>query len=160
MRKQLPLLIGIALAAAVAWAKDEPPTPLTKQEVIDNFRRDLQATEADAMAKGLTLDADQAAKFWPIFEEFQKEQSGIADAQLAATRKYVETYEHASDTDALEYIHTILTRDQQMTELRQKYLVKFQAVLPGRIAARAIQIDRRIGHITQVEVSSRMPLVH
>ena len=49
MRKSLSLLIGIAVgAAAVAWAKEEEPAKLTKQEVIESFRRDLQATEADA----------------------------------------------------------------------------------------------------------------
>jgi hypothetical protein len=161
MRAQLSVGLAIGLGvAAVAWSKDEKTVGLTKEQVIENFRRDLQATEADAMAKGLTLDADQAAKFWPLFEEFQKEQSVIADAQLASSRKYVETYATASDADALEYIHTILEGDDDMTKLRKKYLVKFQAVLPGRIAARAIQIDRRIEQITQVEVSSKLPLVH
>ncbi|HEU4687386.1 MAG TPA: hypothetical protein VFS23_03440, partial [Vicinamibacterales bacterium] len=53
------------VCTAPAWAADTPDTqnaaaPNTDQ-VIEQFRNDLQATAADLMAKGLTLTADQAA---------------------------------------------------------------------------------------------------
>jgi hypothetical protein len=34
---------------------------------------------ADTLAKNLTLTAEQAAKFWPVFEQYQKEQNVIMD---------------------------------------------------------------------------------
>jgi hypothetical protein len=44
--------------------------------------------------------------------------------------------------------------------LRQKYLAEFQKVVPGKVAARAIQIDRRLSNLAQLEISSQIPLVH
>ena len=41
-----------------------------------------------------------------------------------------------------------------------KYLAKFQEVVPPRIAARAIQLDRRLGLVGQVKISSQIPLIH
>jgi hypothetical protein len=40
-----------------------------------------------------------------------------------------------------------------------KYLAKFQEVVPSRIAARAIQLDRRLGLVGQVKISSQIPLI-
>ena len=111
------------------------------------------------MAKGLTLTADQAAKFWPLFETFQKEQSAIVDGQIKATQKYGDNYAALSDADALAYINALLERDAKMHDLRVKWLAKFQTVVPTKIAARAIQLDRRLGQVTQVKLSSQIPLI-
>ena len=81
------------------------------------------------MAKGLTLSADQAAKFWPMFQAFQQEQKAIIDEQLRAVVKYREGYKSLSDTDALAYANSLLERDQKIHDLRVKYLAKFQQVL-------------------------------
>jgi len=151
-----------------AWAADAPASNTvtapaaapTQEQVMTQFRDDLQATAADVMAKGLTLTADQAAKFWPMFQTFQKEQKTIIDDQLAALGKYRDTYKTMSSADALAYVNSLLTRDQKIHDLRVKYLTKFQEVVPPNIAARAIQIDRRLGLVAQVKVSSQVPLVH
>jgi Spy/CpxP family protein refolding chaperone len=126
---------------------------------MQQFRNDLQAKAADVMAKGLTLSAEQAAKFWPMFEAFQKEQKTIIDEQLRSLVKYQETYKQMTDADALAYANSLLERDQKIHDLRAKYLAKFQQVVPARIAARAIQLDRRLGLVGQVKVSSQVPLI-
>jgi hypothetical protein len=46
-----------------------------------------------------------------------------------------------------------------MHELRAKWLEKFQKVVPPKVAARAIQLDRRLGQATQVQISARVPLI-
>lgn len=56
------------------------------------------------MAKNLTLSADEAAKFWPLYQQIQKDQTAIVDAQLAATQKYAVNFRTLRDTDALAYI--------------------------------------------------------
>jgi hypothetical protein len=53
-----------------------------------------------------------------------------------------------------------LDRDAKMTALRQHWLGEFQKVVPANVAARAMQIDRRLAMLAQVEISSQIPLVH
>jgi Spy/CpxP family protein refolding chaperone len=165
-KRNLVLLLGI-FCVAPAWSADAPaaapagtaaPQPTTEQ-VMDQFRTDMQAAAADVMAKGLTLTAEQAAKFWPMFEAFQKEQKAIIDEQLSSLVKYGNTYTKMTDAEALAYANSLLRRDQKIHDLRVKYLAKFQEVVPARTAARAIQLDRRLGNVAQVKISSQVPLI-
>ena len=134
------------------------PTP-AQQEAITQFRTDLMASRADVMAKGLTLSAEQAAKFWPLFETFQKEQAAIVDEQTKALKQYADHYKDLSDADATGYINSLLDRDQKIHDLRVKWLTKFQGAIGAKSAASAIQLDRRLGNITQVQLSSMIPLI-
>ncbi len=154
-------LFAVALAMApLAWSADPAPAaPPTDEQTVEAFRADLMAKRADIMAKGLTLTADQAAKFWPLFEKFQEEQDVVVNEQLQATEQFARNYQQLSDKDALTYVNSLLARDKKMLDLRIKWLAKFQAVLPTKIAARAIQLDRRLGQVAQVQVSQRIPLV-
>ena len=168
MKKTLLAAMALTLSA-VAWSAD-PPTaqpathtseaPVNTDQVIADFRSDLMSKRADVMAKGLTLTAEQAAKFWPQFETFQKEQDLIVNEQINATKAYAESYQSLSDEDALAYINALLQRDQKMLDLRKKWLGKFSKVVPIKTAARAIQLDRRLSNVTQIQLSQQIPLVH
>ena len=164
-QKSIVALLALVCVATPAWAATTPADTTTAaaapttEQVMKQFRTDLQATAADVMAKGLTLTAEQAAKFWPMFESFQKEQKSIIDDQLESLVKYSETYSKMSDADALAYANSLLARDQKIHDLRVQYLAKFQQVVPARIAARAIQLERRLGLVGQVKVSSQVPLI-
>src|SRR5262245_14016601 len=162
MTSQIITLIALALAAP-AWAADTPKaTPVSAPDTsraLEQFRNDLQAKRADLMAKGLTLTAEQASKFWPLFETFQKEQSAIMDTQFQAAQKFTDDYANLTDAGALTYVNALLERDAKMHDLRVKWLDKFQTVVPPKIAARAVQIDRRLGLTTQIAISSQVPLI-
>ena len=154
----------VALATTLpAWSADPPAAgaapQATPEQVVTEFRNDLQAKSADVMAKALSLTAEQASKFWPLYETYQKEQNAIVDAQLKATQEYGAKYARLTDAEALQYVNALLTRDQKIHDLRVKWLAKFQTVVPPATAARAIQVERRLGLVTQIGLSSQIPLV-
>jgi hypothetical protein len=157
-------LFAVALALApLAWSADPAPAtqppPITDEQIVAQFRSDLMAKRADIMAKGLTLTADEAAKFWPLFGTFQKEQDLIVNEQIKATEQYAKRYQELSDKDALSYVGALLSCDEKMHDLRIKWLAKFQTVMPSGMAARAIQLDRRLSQVAQVQISQKVPLV-
>ena len=159
MKTKLVCAVALLLTAS-AWAADAPKTPAQAQEdTVTQFRNDLMAKRADIMAKGLTLTADQASKFWPLFEQFEKEQDAVVKGQIEAIESFASRYQDLSDKDALTYVNALLDRDQKMHDLRVKWLAKFQTVVPVKMAARAIQLDRRLGQVGQVQISQRIPLV-
>jgi Spy/CpxP family protein refolding chaperone len=163
------LLAAMALMLTLpAWSADPKPTaqpvnhtaaPVITDEVVAQFRTDLMSKRADIMAKGLTLTAEQAARFWPLFEDFQKDQDTVVNDQIQATQQYADHYQALSDADALTYVKALLDRDQKMLSLRVKWLEKFQKVVPSKIAARAIQLDRRLSNVAQIQLSQQIPLV-
>jgi len=167
MRKIVILLISVYLLGASSWSAAQQAVPTTgnsaapsEDDVLKAVRADLQSGRADIMAKNLTLTAEQAAKFWPMFEAYQKEQNVIMDDQMRGLQQYVDSYERLSDADALALINAHFDRDARMNALRQKWLGEFQKVLPTKLAVRAMQIDRRLSLVHQIEFASQIPLVH
>jgi len=154
-------LIAVIAAFGSASAADAPATTAAadNEKVMAQFRDDLQAASADIVAKGITLSADQAAKFWPLFQQYQDEQKATIDAQLKATQKYADSLDKLTDADALAYVGALLDRDKQIHDLRVKWLKKFQTVVSSGTAARVIQIDRRLGIVAQLKLAQKIPLV-
>src|SRR5262245_47952372 len=73
------------------------PSAASVDSALKSMRADMQSARADIMAKNLELTADQAAKFWPVFNAYQKEQNVIMDEQLKSIQHYVDTYETLDD---------------------------------------------------------------
>jgi Spy/CpxP family protein refolding chaperone len=155
----------LVVASAQGQAPGQPTSTTTASqptvdETLKSLRMDLQGSRADIMAKNLTLTADQAAKFWPVFNAYQKEQNVIIDEQLKGIQKYVDNAENLDDAGALALMRAHLQRDAKMNALRQKWLGEFQKVLPTKLAVRAMQIDRRLSLAAQMETAALIPLVH
>jgi Spy/CpxP family protein refolding chaperone len=132
----------------------------SEKDILKGLRTDVQSSRADIVAKNMTLTAEQAAKFWPAFDAYQKEQNAIMDEHLKAVKKYVDSFETLDDAAALGLINAHFARDAKMDALRKKWLAQFQKVVPTRLAVRAIQIDRRLALATQMELAGSIPLVH
>lgn len=165
------VVVLVVTMSALVWARAQQQTPapasqsaLPSQasidEVLKGMRADMQSTRADIMAKNLTLTAAQAAKFWPLFETYQKEQNVIMDEQLKGVQKYVESYATLDDAAAQALMTAHFDRDTRMTTLRQRFMKEFETVLPAKLAARVMQIDRRLSLVTQLEIASKIPLIH
>ena len=147
--------LGVAVTAQVRPAS---ATTMSVEEVLKAVRSDLQTGRSDIIAKNVTLTSEQAAKFWPVYEKYQKEQSAVMDDQLKGIQQYVDGYETMADAAALGLIKAHLERDAKMTALRQTWLPEFQKVLPTKLAVRVMQIDRRVSLAHQVEFAARIPL--
>jgi len=159
-------VVGVFAFVGTAGAQAPQPVAASSvpkvnvEEVLKSMRADMQSARADVMAKNLTLTADQASKFWPVFNQYQKEQNVIMDEQLKGIQKYADSYQTLDNAGAMALINAHLDRDAKMTALRLHWLGEFQKVVPANIAARAMQIDRRLSMLAQLEISSQIPLVH
>jgi hypothetical protein len=163
MRRLLPILVALVATSVPALSQNAPakpgPSAADTAKALEELRADLQAKRADVLAKNISLSADQAAKFWPLYEKYQAEQNGIVDAQLKGVQEYAANYDKLDDAKALAFIDVQLKRDEAMVALRRKWLPEFQKVVPTTTAVRVIQIDRRLSQAMQVVLSSQLPLI-
>ena len=150
-------LSGVAWPAAQQPRSERPLSPAI-EELLVAVRGDLQSERAEIMAKNLTLNSEQAAKFWPVYNSYQQEQNAIMDDQLKGIQRFIETFDKADDASALAFINAHLDRDARMVALRQKWLGEFQKVVGTKVAVRAIQIDRRLSLAHQLYFTTRIPL--
>jgi len=158
------IVVAILISMSVGWAaarQSQPAAPAapTVEEALAALRADLQGKRADIIAKNVTLTAEQAAKFWPVYQNYQKEQGVIMDEQLRGIQSYVDNYQTLDDSTALGLITAHLDRDVKMAALRQTWFAEFLKVLPARVAGRVMQIDRRLSLAHQVQFTSKIPLI-
>jgi len=168
VRNTLVLTAAVCLfsVSAIAWtaAQQTKPAPSVAntpiEEVLTAVRSDLQADRADIIAKNMTLTSEVAAKFWPMYQTYQTEQNAIMDEQLKGIQRYIESFDTLDDAGAKGLITAHFTRDERMNALRQKWFGEFQKVLGTKQAVRAMQIDRRLSLVHQIQFAARIPLAH
>jgi hypothetical protein len=160
MRRSLAIVLMLCVSglALSAQTKQEKTAPASAEEALKALRAETQAQKAAILGKNMSLSAEQAAKFWPLFEAYQKEQNAIVDQQLEGIQQYVNNYKTLDDASSLTLITSHFERDEKMSALRRKWLGEFQKVLPTKLAVRAMQIDRRLSLALQSEIASYIPL--
>lgn len=152
-------VIGLAGGAGFAQQPRTVNVASTSiDEVLTAVRADLQNGRADVIAKNITLTSEQSAKFWPLFDAYQKEQNVIMDEQLQGIQKYIEEFDRLDDAGALALITAHFNRDERMNTLRRKWLGDFRKIVGTKTAVRVMQIDRRLSLAYQLRFAAKIPL--
>ncbi len=123
------------------------------------LRKDIRSIKKQVIAANLTLTDSEAAKFWPVYEQYSADLGKINDTRTALIKEYADGYGTLTDEQADSLIRRWLDADISAAQLRQKYVPTFRKVLPGKKAATFFQLDRRISMMVDVQLTSQLPLV-
>jgi len=126
---------------------------------IELLRKDLRSQKKQIVAANLKLSDDQATKFWPVYDQYIAEQVKIHDQKYAIIKEFAASWGSISDAKAEDMTRRALAVDQQVTQLRIKYVPSFLKVLPGRQVATFFQIDRRLQMMVDLQLMSQLPLI-
>jgi hypothetical protein len=165
-KKSVLALLVVACAVTVASvpmlaqaAPSSPPNSVTDKD-IEMLRADLRAQRKEITAQNMTLTADEATKFWPIFDQYRREAIGINDDRWALIKNYAANYSTMTEAQAQDYIKKSNTIDEQLLALRMKYVPVFEKVISAKKTALWVQIDRRIDLLINLQLSSVIPMVN
>jgi len=126
---------------------------------IDLLRKDLRSQKKQIVAANLNLTADQATKFWPVYDQYIAEQTKIHDQKYAVIKEFATSWGTISDAQAEDLTKRALAVDNEVAQLRIRYLPAFLKVLPGKQVATFYQIDRRLQMMVDLQLMSQLPLV-
>ena len=130
-----------------------------KDQDIEMLRADIRAQRKQITAQNMTLTADEATKFWPIFEQYRQEAIKPNDERWAVIQDYAANYDTMTDAQAQDYIKRANAVDEQLLELRMRYVPLFEKVISAKKTALCYQIDRRIDLLINLQLSSVIPMV-
>jgi Spy/CpxP family protein refolding chaperone len=139
-------------------AQSAPPHSVTDND-IEMLRADLRAQRKEITAQNMTLTADEATKFWPIFDQYRQEAIKINDDRWTLLKDYAANYSTMTDAQAQTYITRSNTIDEQLMSLRMRYVPMFEKVISAKKTALWFQIDRRIDLLINLQLSSVVPMV-
>jgi hypothetical protein len=158
-------LIGVAsmLSTATAHAQTAPQsenaTHAMSDQDIDLLRKDLRAKRKQLIAQNLKLNEVEAAKFWPVYDQYIAELITINDKKFGLIQAYADNWGKMTNEESLLFTRNWLDMDIAIAQLRQKYVPMVAKVLEGTKTATFFQLDRRIAMMMDLQMSSQMPLV-
>ena len=153
------LILIASSASAQSLVSQESSSRTISNQDLDLLRQDLRAKRKQLVAANLRLTEAEAAKFWPVYDQYIKELVTINDKKFGLIQKYAQNYGQMTDFESLLFIRNWLDSDIATTQLRQKYVPIVSKVLDGKKTATFFQLDRRIAMMLELQVSSQMPLV-
>src|SRR4051794_35338053 len=99
-------------------ASIDKPQTLSNQDLnirayIELLRTDVKKSKSQIIGEVMQLDADQSAKFWPIYKAFENELSVLGDRVVGLLRRYADNYSNLNDSNADEIATQVLQIEQQ-----------------------------------------------
>ena len=151
------LAAGLAFDAA-AQATAPPPAASTPPSP-DAVRQAATTDKRGLVEKNMQLTPEEAKKFWPVYDEYQRDLDRITQRFNRAVLDYVNTESSMTDANARRIAREVLAADGEEQKLRERTAKKMLAVLPPRKAVRFLQIENKLRTLNRYDIAERIPLV-
>jgi hypothetical protein len=147
------------MSASQSVSGASAPSNNISDKDIEMLRADLRAQRKQIIAQNMTLTADEATKFWPIYDQYRQAAIKANDERWAVIKDYAANYHTMTDAQAQDYIERANAVDEQLMALRMRYVPMFEKVISAKKTALCYQIDRRIDLLINLQLSSVIPVV-
>ena len=146
-----------------AQASSSAPSTATSPSGIDQdiqfLRQDIRSKKKQLIAANLLLTDVEATKFWPVYDQFTNDLVKINNEKYAVIKEYADARGTMTDEEGLRLINRALAVEEQVAQLRTKYVPLFNKVVSGKTVATFFQIERRVQAMIDLQLSSQIPLV-
>jgi len=154
----------LAISTSIAYAQQAASErKVSADQVADDtvqlMRQDIRSERKKIVAANLPLTETEAVKFWPAYDRYVVEHSKIYDIRYALLKEYAQNYNTMTEEQANSFIKRWTATEEQMAQLRLKWMPEFEKVISPKKTAMFYQIDRRLGLMVELQLSSQIPLV-
>ncbi|MEO8594936.1 MAG: hypothetical protein ABI759_16570 [Candidatus Solibacter sp.] len=174
--KRVLIVTACTLAAALSLLAQTTGKPaaksagLGKQQAASNeelniraymelLRTDIRTSKAQIVAEVMALDAARAAKFWPIYKEFESDYIKIGDQIATTIKNYVSHYDEMTDAAADQLANQVLSIEQQRNALKKKYYDQFKESVGAITATRFLQVENQLERIMDLQLAAELPVI-
>lgn len=159
MNVLLPVLTLLASALPVLAAAQAGPMAAELAAATEEARTILQSERKLLVGQGLTLTAEQANAFWPVYDRYMLDMKAAGDLRVKAITDYAASYDNLTDDAARQLVGDYLKYQDKVLKIRKGYLRKFRKVLPETEVARFYQIENKLDAVTNFVLADQIPLV-
>jgi Spy/CpxP family protein refolding chaperone len=146
----------LALSLATPASAQDKVASLTSAEWLVKIQTDKKGI----VAKSMILTAEEEKKFWPLFDQFQRELAPVQSSYTRAVLDFVAAGGTVTDANAKRLAEQVLKADVEEARLHEKHFKQLLTVLPAHKAARYAQIESKIEAVVRYEAAKAIPLVH
>jgi hypothetical protein len=160
------LKIRLLLAAAVilalsagAMCAAQPPAGQAAEANLDVLVDAIRSNRKALVAVNLKLTDDEAAKFWPVYDRYQKEINAIGDRLVGVIQDYTANFSDLSNQKAMKLVDDYLAVEADRVKVKRAYVDEFAKALPGRDVARFYQIENKMDAVIRYDLAATIPVV-
>ena len=160
------LLLALALLTARGVGSQEKHVQapaqskeLNTQAYVQLLRADLKSQKEAIIKEEMQLNQQQAAVFWPIYEQYNVDQTKLGDEKLAVVQDYAANFLTMTNEKADELAQRVLALDDQKLALRRKYYKLMKAYLPAILVVRLFQVEDQIQLLLDLKIASNLPII-
>jgi hypothetical protein len=158
IRLLLVTVLMLALSAASAHAAAAADGESEKASV-DVLLSAIRANRKALVAVNLKMTDDEAAKFWPVYDSYQKEMNALGDRLVALLGDYGKSFHDMSDDKAMKILDEYLNIEAERVKVKRSYVEQFAKALPGRKVGRFYQIENKMDAVIRYEMAKTIPVV-
>jgi Spy/CpxP family protein refolding chaperone len=153
-------LVAASLVAAMpAPAQRAPSGTEGGANSVESVRQAMRSDKRGLVERNMQLTAQEAAKFWPLYDTYQQELDRVIQRENRALLDYIHAENMMTDANAKRIAREVLRAEGEEQNLREKQLRRMLAVLPGRKAVRYLQIETKLRTLQRYDVAEQIPLV-
>jgi hypothetical protein len=151
-------MTAFVLATALVAPAMAQNAATTNMEIL---RQKIKADKKLVVAQNLNLTDAEGAKFWPVYEAYQKDLQQISERLAMVILAYADAYYNGPVTNekAKKLLDEYLAIDDAEAKLKSATTPKILAALPAVKAARYVQIENKIRAVVRYELAAAIPLV-
>jgi len=144
-----------AFAAPCTWAEGNPADVTDMQALRTAVRADKKAF----VASTLQLTPAEAKKFWPIYDQYQRDLDMANRQQVRAIEGLLSREKAISDAYARQLANDLISGDETEVRARRKMFTRVMKALPPKKAARYMQLEAKIRAFQDYDVAVTFPLI-
>ena len=158
-----PLVLVLALVlpfgAAPVLAADPPPAAGADAAKVQKLRERIRTDQRALVAENLPLTDVEAKAFWPVYDKCHGKLEAANRRSNRAILDYVNGESGMTDARATQIAKDMLAADAEETRARKACYDGAAKVLPGKKAARFLQIENKIRALSRFDAAVAIPLV-
>ena len=163
----VPYLRASALCAlltpALALAADKPVVNEKFSDLepaIQMLRQDVGKDRRDLVKANMLLTNSEAARFWPIYDEYRAEMNKIGDKRVKLSTDLAANPNSMSADEGMRLLKERLDIEKEKSDVRGDYVKKFNKELSARTTARFFQIDQKLDAAVDAALAAKIPLIY
>lgn len=102
----------------------------------------IRAEKVSFITTQLDLSVEEARKFWPVYNEFEKKNDEFIEAERAIHKDLKSRGEQMSDSELEKNLDKINDIQIKKTELQAEYYLKYKKVLPIKKVAKLYAAEK------------------
>jgi hypothetical protein len=142
------------LAVAAPYAAQAQSTYDDQQQLIAQVQADKRAVVLQAMA----LDDAQVAAFTPLYDAYQADRKQLMERGIDLLNAYSSNYDSMTDDAAKGLLKDWLKLQKDEDVLTEKYVKKFDKVLPTTKVLRFVQVENKLNTMLKLPGIQAIPL--